>query len=171
MNKAGLLALSLALTLAAAACGDGNGGPSALNAYFEALERASNDAEARLAALPTPSIAAGPSFETARDSFAQYYDDYATATEDVITEFDALAPPDEAADEHRRFIDTLRDLTAVTYTYASRIRDATSEQEFQDAFLDTDEGEAAGQRVTEACNALQALADERAVEVDLDCGE
>ncbi len=167
-----LLALVAMAVIATATVACRGGGDSmTLEEYFTEFERISNEAEARLDEVGTPDLGGNASFEASRDALANFYDRYATETEDVIDEFDGLDPPDEAAAEHERLVEAIGDLPSVTYVYANRIRDAESEAAFEAAFADTAEGEAVGQRITAACNALQAIAADNDVEVDLKCNE
>jgi hypothetical protein len=156
---------TLIALLAALAC-NGGGGPS-LDEYFADLQRAISEGDAQVDELPTPDLTG--SFETARDDAAQYYDDYATRTEDIIHALDGIEPPDAAATPHDRFVEALRALPSATYIYADRIRDAVTEAEFQAAYADTAEGEAIVAEVAAACDALQSLADENEITVDLRC--
>ena len=166
---AGVVA-TVVVAVTAVGC-NSDGDSMTLEEYFAEFERISGGAEARLDEVGTPDLSGDASFEASRDSLAAFYDRYATETEDVIDEFDGLDPPDEAASEHERFVSAIRELPSVTYNYANRIRDAESEEAFGEAFADTAEGEAVGTRITEACNDLQAIADDNEIEVELACDE
>ena len=160
---------SFLIAAMATACNSGDGGLT-IEEYFTELERIIDDAEQRSDALPTPDLTNG-SFETSRDQLANLYDEYAVIAEDVVDELGDLDAPDGVSGEHERFTEALRELPPVSYNYANGIRDAETESDFETAFNDTSEGEAVGERVNTACNALQTIADDSDIGVDLQCDE
>jgi len=162
---------ALAAIIAIACTGDSNTNTLTLEHYFAELQRITDDAEERFDEIEFPDVAADASFEESRDALADFFDASTDVSEDAIDDIRNLNPPDEAADEHDAFVDALEKLPSATGDYADRIREAEDEDEYNDIVGDEDPLETISSEIDEACVALQQIADDNSIEVDLECDE
>jgi len=163
-----LAATALIVLVASLACTGDDSDSSTLDEYFTQLERIGKELNDRQLAVGTPNVGADASIQT-QEQVANTYDLYATIVEDAVTALSDLDPPDEVASEHARLVAALGELPSATYIYANRVRDATTDVEFQQAIAGTAERDAISRRVAEACSSLQAVADANEIAADVRC--
>lgn len=164
----GFALLAAACLIAATACdGDSGGGSMTLEEYFTQLERIGNDAEARVGAIEVP--AASEDFAASRDAFVVYFDELVGASDDAIAEVRDLDPPDEAADQHDTYVSALEELPGLVDDYRNRIAGAASRDELTAIVNDSPDIIDATSRIGDACKALQDVADDNSIDVDLEC--
>jgi len=163
-------ALLLALGALAAACGGGGEGLS-LQEYFQQFDAIQKDAEARFEALATPDPQA--TREEIAAVFLAFIKEAVAINGDTRDALADLDPPAEVKDAHNEFVGALGEAVEVTQGLSARIPDALSLAEaealFSELFAEP-EAAAAFQRFSDACLALQDVADQNNIAVDLACG-
>ena len=94
--------------------------------------------------------------------------DFFTALVPVLEEFSSdfrdLGPPAEVEDAHNEMLDAFDDFLASAANVIDGIEGVESESELQALFTNP-----AFERFVAACLALQEIADENSIDVDLDC--
>lgn len=102
-----------------------------------------------------------------------YFAGSATLFSDRIDEIKGLNPPKDAEDPHNELLDAQSDGLELLRAYVSRLDDvesrAAAEKVFEDEFQD--DLDKTSQRADDACRALQKLADDNGIDVDLGCAE
>jgi hypothetical protein len=166
----------VALTLAAAliatvavACNDGGGDSMTLDEYFAELDRLQNAGDERIAGVEFPMIDEQAPIEESREAYLTYFDNVVEAAEDVTDDINGLDPPDEAKALHDEYVEALRGIPEFANGYKERVSDAGSQQELAAVLLGDTEDDAINESIDEACTALQELADDNEIEVDLEC--
>ena len=155
-----------------AACNGGDGGDSlTIEQYFAELERIGNDAQARIDEIDLPELDADASFEESRDALADFFAASTEVSGDAIGEVQNLEPPAEVEDEHDRYVESLGEIPEISSDLEQRIRDAETEEEYEEVVGNENPLGAVGDEVTAACDALQQIADDNEIEVDLGCAE
>ena len=104
------------------------------------------------------------------EDFVDYFEASRGAAQDFVDELKDLDPPDEAADAHDEAVDAFDACLEETGRIVDDIGDADSFEELGAVFEDQSVTDACD-RTTATCEALQGIADENDIEVDLDCGE
>ena len=157
-----IAALVLALGTIAAACG--GGGALSLQEYFQKLDAVQNDAAARSEALGQPA----QELQALRD-----FSDEATALfSEVKGSLDDLEPPGEAQDAHKEMVAAFTEQLGLFRDLADKLADAKSLSEVQEELANlVTELDSVGERMEETCLALQQIADDEGIDVDLECGE
>ena len=166
--------ISLVLATLAAACG-GGGGALSLEEYFQELDTIQNEADERFVAQEEESG------EPAEDASEEELADYAREAvgETVTIQRDAanaagdLDPPDEVEGPHNDLVDALQELTDAVQTVVDEIPDTLTMADLEGLYarFDTPELNEPFMAFDEACVALQSIADENEIDVDLECGE
>jgi hypothetical protein len=158
-----LLAVSFACT--------GDGGAMSLDEYLTELDNIGADAEQRTNSIEDPDIGEDASLDEQKDALTDYFGAFRDITADVSDDLDALDPPDEAADEHDRFVASYEDLLDAIDEYEQSLEDAESLEDLSAAANATGVGDEASADLDDACNDLQQLADDNSIDVDLECDE
>jgi chemotaxis regulatin CheY-phosphate phosphatase CheZ len=155
------------------ACTGGANGDDTLTLaeYFAELERISHEAESRLDRADVSDVE-NPSVDEARNLWVGALKEAAATFDDTVDELEDLNPPGEVEDEHDEFTGDLRRLSPEFERWIARVEDIET---FQELIIVADEiddffaGVPEQDRFTESCNALQRIADENDVSVDLEC--
>jgi hypothetical protein len=156
---------------AAYGCGGGGNGTPEIAEYLEQYERIDNQAERAIAELDREYEAdttADPLTDQNRLRLQEYYQRLIEARRAYVDGIKALEVPGSVQDEHDASVTTYE---AVLQEFEAIIDDLGTAQN-QDDLRTIFEGEslnAAIQRTVEACNALQAIADDREIDVNLEC--
>lgn len=166
----------LAFGAFAAACGDdgdnGNGGELTLAEYFDRVETLGQDYDDAGNALDEemegrfdPAASEDEQIEVFRD----FLDEALALVGDFVNDLDDLDPPPAAADAHDDAVDTGRDVVEML---ESAIIVADEAESFADAaaLLEAPGFTDASDSFTNACLALEDVAAENDITVDLQCG-
>lgn len=165
------VALLLALGTIAAACG---GGASSLEEYFQEVEQLRGDVVRQSDRLQDgfdQAVAVADSADSEEATVQAFRDFFAGAAAifaEFVADIDALEPPDAVADAHREAVEAFEDSQVAISNFSVRLTQVESQAEL-DGLLETFSTEPAFDRFEEACLALQEIADENAIAVDLDC--
>ena len=103
------------------------------------------------------------------DLFKSFIDDSLPIIEDFIDAIADLNPPAEVSEPHEAAVSAGETLVEAFSDLQDGIDDADTPAEAQ-SLLDEDNVTAASEQFTTSCLALQAIADENDIEVDLQCG-
>ena len=91
------------------------------------------------------------------------------AANEITDDIDALDPPDEASALHDDYVEALRGITEFANDYKDRVEGADSQQALAEVLLGDNEDDSINENIDATCIALQELADENQIEVDLEC--
>jgi len=166
-------ALLVGLATFGVACKNGGGGLS-LEEYFQKLDSVQEQADATFA---TQEASTGePSQDASGEELAAFLRDNVTSSADVLRDAAAdvndLEPPDEVADAHSDLVAATNDLVAAFDDMAGSVPDTLTLAELeQGAFFNSDELNAADEQFVAACNALEQIASDNGITVDLACDE
>src|SRR3990170_1875325 len=164
-----LAALVLVGGSAAAACA-GGGGELSLQEYFQRLDRIQNDLDQRQADIESESPEALGEVEPIKDASQSFLALLKEALDDV----DSLNPPAEAQEAHDEFVSAIEKLVEVNEGLTQRIEAIESRSELRELFIQLEndpEFSAAGEGVGKTCKALQDIAKDNGIGVDLACEE
>ena len=165
-----IIALLLAFGVIAVACDGSSGGggePLTLDEYFQRLEALSVEAVERSEALGediAEETSSTLSEEERLEVIRKFLDATLPITEDFVDRIRDLNPPTEIEDEHNRALEAHADVLSVLTEYLNEHPEVESESELQALFTNP-----AFERFVAACLALQEIADENSIDVDLDC--
>ena len=168
--KTRLLALAVALGVlagfgvAAGACTSEDGSALTLEEYFQQLDELDNRSNDQFSELDSQ-LGAEPDIDAFKEIFPQYVDVF----DDFLADLDDIEPPDEAKDAHDEAIEAGQ---AFREELAGLVEDAGDAATVDEVFagFESEAFGAADQRFTDACFALQGIAAENSITVDLDCG-
>lgn len=152
----------------AAACGDG-GEQLTLEEYFQQLEAIFQDADERGQTLGDPGEIVGDpqsSLEQKRDAVAAFFTEFLAIIADVTGDVEALDPPAEVGDAHSDLLAALRGFQQSAPAAIDKVDTVQSESEFEAL---GEEFHSGGVGFEPACAALQAIADQNNIAVDLQC--
>ncbi len=160
-----------ALALATNACGGGD--ELTLEAYFQQLDSIFRNSDARLAEISADLDEAQQNDLSDADQAAAFREAFVRSNkvfEDAINELSDLDPPVEAAQAHVSFLEA----TVKIHELSQEIVDDLAGLETVDAidayFADRQaETSAATKRGDDTCLALQKIADDKRIDVDLAC--
>ena len=170
------ITLSLVIVLLgaiAAACGggDGDGDPLTIGRYFERLETLAGRFEDRGTELEEEFDVASA---TSDDELVELSQDFLrgglAVLQDFVDDLDRLAPPAGVADAHDTAVDAGRAAVSAFQDVVDQAEDAVSAADLAPLFELFAEG-AAFDQFSEGCFALQEIADDTGISVDLQCGE
>ena len=160
-------AMVLAIGAMAVACG--GGGSLSAEEYFEKLEAIGNEAQEKEdAALPSEEEAANPAPEEQKQTGIELLNSVAEINQDAFDKADGLNPPDDIRQTHDDLIAAGRDLVQKFQDLAGQAEDIPPEG-IEDFFNSQVFVESTFAPLDEACFALQAMADDREIEVNLHC--
>lgn len=161
-------ALLLGLVGVAGACG-GGGEALTLEEYFQRLGAANEELSQQEEEVPDPEFNDDDVFdEQEKQSLRENVDAFISLLEDFRDVLADLDPPDEVEDEHNETLARLDDFIAAFRAAGDRVQDAQSLEDLDAAFADVN---AADAPLTQACFALQAIANDNNIDVDLECEE
>jgi hypothetical protein len=167
-------ALLLGVSSIAVACGN-VGDELSLGEYFQQLETISNDLEERGEVVERElETAFDPEggIESAIDTLQGLLSEGASAFEDALADIESLEPPSEAENAHNVFVEEARGRVELVEDLADRVAEVESLSDLEEVFaqLESPEFQAADRRFRDACQALQGIATDNGIDVDLDCG-
>jgi uncharacterized phage infection (PIP) family protein YhgE len=155
----------VALGASAGACGDGGGGsPTALEEYFNEVEDSAGTLDERTAAVAA-TLETSDDLDDLKNAAGQYPD----ILSDFLEDLQALPPANEAAALQQDAIDSGQAFLDLLSDAVDEAEQVETEAEFV-AALASDEVENASDEFTRTCLALQALAGDNDIDVDLGCG-
>ncbi len=166
--------VSLALAGAAVACG--GGGTLSLGEYFERLDEIRDDVSERSDRLNRDfrdEVDAAATDDEELRTIRDFYSEFASLMIGAVDALGALRPPQEAESLHNDFVDVQSDGLALLTDLVDELSDAESPSDAEERFDEMFEG-ALGEisrREDEVCFALQRLADDKDIGVDLECGD
>jgi hypothetical protein len=156
---------SLLITTATVACQeDADAGDQlTLEEYFNRLQAAYQKADEDEAELEDR-YGGIQSIDVLRDTAPQFQ----AIADRFIADVEKLEPPEVARAAHEEALNADRALRDEVASFVDAVQDVESVDEF-DALADSDAFTAADEHYTEACAALQEMADENDIDVDLGC--
>ncbi len=171
-----LTAALLALGTIAAACGGGD--ELTLEEYFQQAQVISDDSDEEFEAL----YAEFPEEEDDEEFFSneenltvikEFAARFPVIFRDTLNDVEALDPPAEAEEAHDEFLAAGNELLTLFVGLTGPIEEAESVSEAEVLFGDEDdpEIEAADQRFTDACLALEGIAEDNGIVVDFECAD
>jgi hypothetical protein len=169
-----LAALLLVLGTIAGAC-DGGGG-RALEEYFQRIEsvlRSADDDFGKLVAEFEEAVDEVETEEGVTEAFRAYSRSADELYADVVADLESIDPPSDVEDAHEEFVaaETAgRDMFEELNEQAQRAESASDMEEWMAEFGGP-EVTAVSNRSDQACLALQVIADDNGVDVDLECEE
>jgi hypothetical protein len=163
-----MIATGAALALTAA-CNGGGGESLSLDEYFRELDQLQNAGDERINGIPFPQVDPSAPVEDSRETFEGYFDEVVAAADDITSDISALDPPDEARDAHEEYVEALGGIEEFANNYRDRLAGADSPAELAEVLLGNDEDAAITERIDNSCVALQEIADDNAIDVDLEC--
>jgi hypothetical protein len=168
--RAALVALALSAAPLALACEDG-GDELTLDEYFARLERISVEVDERQAGLDeqyADALNATTYSDEMRDGIASFVAAQGALGADFAADLGDLEPPVEVETEHRAALDAFDALPAHFDRLVDAVESAQSIDEIVAAFNDPPFSAAVG-RTNDTCWALQDIATERSIDVNLQC--
>ena len=160
-------AIVLAGGTAATACA--GGGSLSIEEYFQKVEATSNDGRQKEdAAQPTEEETANLTLEQQKQTGIDFLTSIAEINEDTIDEIDNLNPPDDVEGAHNRLVAEGRDLAKTFRDFAEEAK-GTSPEGIGDFFNSQVFVESTFAPFDEACFALQKIADDKDISVNLNC--
>jgi hypothetical protein len=166
MVTVAIVAGSLLLT----ACGGGGDGEElSLDEYFRQFDAIEEGMKTSSTALDEQSVGTiGEDVQATRDYVDGYHDIVAQGLNDVK----ALQPPSEVREAQDEFVAALSNMISLWKNLSDRLAGVETPEELQTLLMEV-QGETqwleASQRFTDACRKLQGIADEKSIDVDLDC--
>jgi hypothetical protein len=165
-------ALLLAFAGLTAACNDDGGGGLTLEEYFQQIDAIQNDNDAQFAELE--GSANEPAEDPTEEELAQLFKDSLSSSAAILTDSAEAAAdidaPDEVADEHDEIVAAINEL--VDAVEAVEVPDTLTFEELAQSdstFFSGQELNDAFDHLTTACNALEAIAADNGITVDLAC--
>ncbi len=169
MKRFGLLlvaGLLPALGAVAAACGGGGGGPS-LDQYFAQVDSVFANANKQFETLKGEFSAALEDPAAARD----FYERASPILTDAVNSLKDIDPPKDAKAAHNEAVEAGESLQKVAADTFQQLKAANKTNETAVLELNNPKVTAALGRFDAACFALQKIADDKGIQVDLGCGQ
>jgi hypothetical protein len=164
------LLLLAALAVVAVACGGRE--PLSLEEYFQRLEEIRADAFQRMVALEEEfeEVDSASTDEEQIDEVRRFLDGSASSLGALVDDLEGLDPPAEVEGPHDDLVQAESDRVELIRDLADRLEDVESRSELEDVFDESeDDSDEVEGRLDAACLALQDLADEKDIDVDLEC--
>lgn len=162
------MAAALLLGSVLTGCGGGDGDQLTLQQLYQRLDEVFDDVDEQFEALEEDCQATDASEEAQSEAFRCFFDASCAIFDESLDEIGALNPPAEAAAALAEYLDSGADVSQFVEKFLEGPTDAGSASDL-DEFLEDPELEAASERFDDACSALQVVADENEIDVDLDC--
>jgi hypothetical protein len=151
-------------------CGGGRDGEELrLDEYFRQVDDIEEGIKTGIVALDE--AAAGVIGEEVEATRA-YFDGYQDIVGQAVNDMKDLDPPSEAGDAHDEFVAALSGMLPVWEDLSERLADLESPSGVQELLVEAGAEPAwqeAAQRFADACLDLQGIADEKGIDVELDC--
>jgi hypothetical protein len=160
-------AVTLLGVAAAPACGGSD--TLTLEEYFEELEELENEADERSTEIEEEAdeiFGSAEDFDEIRGDFQDFIDDIRGVFEDFLDGVRDLNPPEEVEEDHDEAVEAFEAVLDEFDGLKESVDDADS---FED--IDSEAFDEADAQLTEACEKLQAAADDNDIDVDLNCGD
>ena len=169
-----IAALLLALGSIVAACG-GNGGLT-LEEYFQRLDTLGGDFDDEIDRLGEEFDEAADEAETEEEVIDDFRDFSGSMTElfaDLVADIERIDPPSEVEDAHNELVAAQREGRDLLEELNERAQRAESVSDVEDwsAEFEGPVSTAISDRTEQACLALQEIADDNDIDVDLECEE
>jgi hypothetical protein len=168
------VAVLLVCAAFAVACSDSGGGSLTLDEYFQKLDEIQNNSDAFFATQQAST--AEPSPDASGEEVATFLrnnvSDSASALRDAGTAAGRLEPPDEVADAHADIVAAINGAADALDSAAGAVPDTIAFEELTtaaDTLFNNQELSAAQEAITTACKALEAIATDNNITVDLAC--
>ncbi len=159
-----LTAIPVALALSLAACGgDGNGDQLSLEEYFQRLEILGEELDEAIAPL-TETMSTSEDAEELKTALSEY----SSLLEAFLADLDELSPPEEAESAHEEGLSNGRAFLSALDDLVGAAEDVETVEELSQ-LPESEAADAASGAFTESCLALQGIADESGIGVDLRC--
>ena len=162
--------LLLSFATLAAACGD-DGETLTLEEYFQRLDAVDNEADERGQALEDEFPQA---FEEPKPT-QEFINSLTALVRDFVDSLEQIDPPAQVEDAHNDAAAAGTDFAQVLEEAAPQIEGVESASELEemlgDLFAEDSEFAAADEQFTNSCVALQQIADDNEIDVDLECEE
>ncbi len=156
-------------SLLLAACGGGDGEELSLDEYFRQVDDIEEGIKTGIAALDEASAGViGEEVEATR----VYVDGYQGIVGEGVNDMKDLDPPSEAGDAHDEFVAALSGMLPLWQDLGDQLKDIETTSEMQTLLMGSQDEElwqTATQRFADACLELQGIADEKGIDVELDC--
>ena len=162
-----LAGLGLALAALANACG-GGGGLSA-EEYFQELRAIADEAEQKAtAAVPSDEEAASSTLDEQKQTGIEFLASLVSIYEEATGRVEDLNPPDDIQDAHDDLVAAVEELTSTFGDLADQAQDIAPE-DIEDFFNTQAFGASTFAEFDQACSAVQDIADDKGIDVDLNC--
>ncbi|MCH7577547.1 MAG: hypothetical protein IH822_07105 [Chloroflexi bacterium] len=153
----------LVVAVFAAACGGDDA-----REYFRQLQVLSDDLDERLDALPDPSEEA--SEEEMITGAQGYLGGAASILEETLAELDIIDRREEVEDAHVEFVEAFLATQQLFQEFADRAPEVESRSELDELLAEFNERAVTiGDRLFDACIALEAMAEDEGVDIELRC--
>lgn len=164
------------VAIGAVACSDDSSDTLSLEEYFQKIDSVQNDVDAGFATQEAS--ASEPAADASGEEIAAFYRDNITTNAELLRDgakaLDDVEPPDEAAEAHAAIVAALNAAADALDTGAEGIPDSATMEELDalgETIFNSEELNAAFQGITDTCNALEQIATDNGIEVDLACDE
>ncbi len=180
LRLSALILIAAALLALVAACGGGGGGGGGdeltLEEYFQRMDVLGDDLEDEIDRLGEEFEEAIEGAETEEDviePFRDFFDRLRARFEDFVVDLDSIDPPSEVEDAHNEIVAVQAEGLELLEDLDERAQRAESASDFEElsAELDGPVFTDVSDRGEQACFALEAIADENGIDVDLECEE
>jgi hypothetical protein len=162
-----LAGLGLALAALANACG-GGGGLSA-EQYFQKLQAIVDETvQKESAAVPSEEEAANLTLDEQKQARIEFLTSFVSINEEATGRVENLNPPDDIQDAHDDLVAAAKELTSTFRDLADQAQDIAPE-DIEDFFNTQVFGAFTSAEFDEACSAVQDIADDKGIDVDLNC--
>ncbi len=161
-----LLAALAAALLVGLACG--GGGESTLAEYFTQLDAVTKDVDKQIADLQSKYANA---FQQTADT-QSYLNEYVPTVKDGIDRLAKIDPAQQTAEPHKEFVAAGRDFLTRIEAAAARVSQVQNDADLQPALKQLNDDQdltSASDRFDKACRALQKIADDNKIQIDLQC--
>jgi hypothetical protein len=163
----------LALAAIAAACGGGEDDTQALEAYFQNIQRITDEYVAKLDAVDSAyqqRIAAANNDDQRAQAFILYMGSSSQTIRAEVDDRNEIDPPPAAEKAHLEWLAAARVLAKVYEDVVNRAADAQTDRGLQQVLVEVDYETRlaeASDRAQRACVALQDIADKNEIDVNL----
>lgn len=164
------MALAVAAIALAAACGGGSKALSA-GAYFGKIQDIADETKQKETdAQPSEEESASLSPDELKAQAVGFLGAQAAILDGAVKQIDALKPPADVRNEHDAFVTALTDLAGKFRDFSAQAADLSPEQ-IEDFFNTEVFSQATFASFDETCSALEQVAKDKSIDVDLNCTE
>ena len=164
------IALAVAITTFAAACGGGAKTLSAA-AYFDKLQAIADETNQKETdAQPAEEESADLSPEELKAQAVDFLGAQAAILDDAVQQVDALKPPGDVRSQHDAFVAGINDLANSFRDFAGQAADVRPDQ-IEDFFNTEVFSQETFATFDETCSALEQVATDKGIDVNLNCTE